>query len=96
MEEYSSVYQANVDALNALQSGSLSAFDAGTIARDIGMSLQEVSNEIAIASAAGISVDLEAVSQGLGYDSFASAVEAYNAQHGTSYTVEEAREALCQ
>ena len=96
VEEYSSVYQANVDALNALKSGSLSAFDAGTIARDIGMSLQEVSDEIAIASAAGISVDLEAVSQGLGYDSFASAVEAYNAQHGTSYTVEEAREALGQ
>ena len=96
MEEYSSVYQGNVDALNALQSGDLSAFDAGAIARDLGMSLQDVSNEIAIASAAGISVDLEAVSQGLGYDSFAAAVEAYNQQYGTNYTVEEARENLGQ
>jgi hypothetical protein len=96
VEEYSSVYQGNVDALNALQSGDLSAFDAGAIARDLGMSLQDVSNEIAIASAAGISVDLEAVSQGLGYDSFAAAVEAYNQQYGTNYTVEEARENLGQ
>ena len=96
VEEYSSVYQGNVDALNALQSGDLSAFDAGAIARDLGMSLQDVSNEIAIASAAGISVDLEAVSQGLCYDSFAAAVEAYNQQYGTNYTVEEARENLGQ
>ena len=96
VEEYSSVYKGNVDALNALQSGDLSAFDAGAIARDLGMSLQDVSNEIAIASAAGISVDLEAVSQGLGYDSFAAAVEAYNQQYGTNYTVEEARENLGQ
>ena len=96
VEEYSSVYQGNVDALNALQSGDLSAFDAGAIARDLGMSLQDVSNEIAIASAAGISVDLEAVSQGLGYDSFAAAVEAYNQQYGTNYIVEEARENLGQ
>ena len=96
MEEYASVYQAQVNVIDALKSGDISSFDAGTIAKEIGMSLQEVSNEIAIASSAGISVDLEAVSQGLGYDSFASAVEAYNAQHGTNYTVEEAREALGQ
>ena len=96
VEEYASVYQAQVNVIDALKSGDISSFDAGTIAKEIGMSLQEVSNEIAIASSAGISVDLEAVSQGLGYDSFASAVEAYNAQHGTNYTVEEAREALGQ
>ena len=96
VEEYASVYQAQVNVIDALKSGDISSFDAGTIAKEIGMSLQEVSNEIAIASSAGISVDLEAVSQGLGYDSFASAVEAYNAQQGTNYTVEEAREALGQ
>jgi hypothetical protein len=32
----------------------------------------------------------------MGYDSFADAVAAYNAEHGTNYTVESAREALGQ
>ena len=49
-----------------------------------------------IASATGVSVDLESAAQGLGYDSFASAVEAYNQQHGTNYTAEQAREPLGQ
>jgi hypothetical protein len=96
VEEYASAYQGKLDVINAVLSGNISAFDAGALAKEIGMSLQEVSNDIAIASSAGISVDLEAVSQGAGYDSFASAVDAYNAQYGTSYTVEEAREALGQ
>ena len=43
-----------------------------------------------------MSVDLEAVAQGAGYDSFAAAVAAYNEQYGTSYTVDQAREALGQ
>jgi hypothetical protein len=33
---------------------------------------------------------------GMGYDSFADAVAAYNAEHGTNYTTETAREALGQ
>ena len=44
--------------------------------------------------AAGVSVDLEATAQGLGYSSFADAVAAYNAENGTNYTEEEARESL--
>ena len=66
------------------------------MAQQLGATLQEVADAISAASAEGISVDLEAASQGLGYDSFAAAVDAYNAQYGTSYTVEEAREALGQ
>ena len=62
----------------------------------IGASLQDAADTIAAASAAGISVDLEAAAAGAGFGSFADAVAAYNAEHGTSYTVDSAREALGQ
>ena len=62
----------------------------------IGASLQDTADTIAAASAAGISVDLEAAAAGAGFGSFADAVAAYNAEHGTSYTVDSAREALGQ
>ena len=42
----------------------------------------------------GVSTDLEAAAQGLGYASFADAVAAYNAQYGTNYTAEEAAKNL--
>ena len=45
---------------------------------------------------AGVAVDLEAASQGMGFDDFAAAVEAYNQQYGTNYTTETAAEALGQ
>ena len=96
VEEYSSAYQANVDIINALQSGDLSSLDAASLANDLGASLQDVADTITAASAAGISVDLEAAAAGLGYDSFADAVAAYNAEHGTNYTEAQAREALGQ
>jgi len=96
VEEYASAYQANVDIINALQSGSLSSFDAGQIAAAANSSLQEVADTITAATAAGVSVDLEATAQGLGYGSFADAVSAYNAANGTNYTEAEAREALGQ
>lgn len=96
VEEYASAYQANVDVINALQSGDLSSFDAAALGESLGASLQDVADTITAASAAGISVDLEAAAEGLGYDSFADAVAAYNAQYGTSYTVEQAKEALGQ
>jgi len=96
VEEYASAYQANVDIINALQSGSISSFDAGQIAAAANSSLQEVADTIIAASSAGVSVDLDATFQGMGYDSFADAVAAYNAEHGTNYTVESAREALGQ
>ena len=94
VEEYSSAYQANVDIVNALQSGALSSFDAGQIAQAASSSLQDVADTLRAAITSGVSVDLEATAQGLGYSSFADAVDAYNAEHGTSYTEQEARESL--
>tara|TARA_Y100000590_G_scaffold105198_1_gene119673 strand:+ start:5669 stop:7417 length:1749 start_codon:yes stop_codon:yes gene_type:complete len=96
VEEYASAYQDNVDIINSLQSGSISSFDAGQIAAAANSSLQEVADTIRAATSAGVSVDLEATAQGLGYSSFADAVAAYNAEHGTNYTVDEAKESLGQ
>ena len=66
------------------------------MADSLGASLQDAADTIAAASAAGVSVDLEAAAAGLGYGSFADAVAAYNAANGTSYTVDQAKEALGQ
>ncbi len=96
VEEYATAYQDNVDMINALQSGSLSSFDAGRLAAAANSGLQEVADTIRAATSAGVSVDLEATAQGLGYGSFADAVAAYNKQHGTNYSVEEAKESLGQ
>ena len=96
VEEYASVYQPKVDIINQLQSGELSSFDAGQLAVAAQSSLQDVADTIIAASQAGVSVDLDATFQGMGYDDFAAAVAAYNAEHGTSYTVESAKEALGQ
>ena len=94
VEEYASAYQKNVDIINALQSGSINSFDAGQFAAAASASLQEVADTIRAATGAGVAVDLEATARGLGYDSFADAVDAYNREHGTNYTPEEARDAL--
>ncbi len=96
VEEYASAYQGNLDIIEALAEGSLSDFDAGALAEAAGSSLQDVADTIAAASAAGVSVDLDATFQGMGYDDFAAAVAAYNAQYGTNYTVEQAKSALGQ
>ena len=80
-----------VDLINQLGS-----FDAASVAQELGTSLQTVADSIAQAATVGISTDLEAAAQGLGYSSFADAVAAYNAEHGTSYTEESAKEALGQ
>ena len=96
VEEYASAYQDNVDIVNALQSGALDSFDAGQIAAAAGTSLQEVADTIRAAASAGVEVNLEATAQGLGYDSFAAAVDAYNKEHGTNYSVQEAKESLGQ
>ena len=79
-----------IDAVNADGLG----FDAGSLASSIGMELAEVATTVANAVAADVAVDLEAVSQGLGYSSFADAVSAYNATYGTNYSESEAKEAL--
>jgi hypothetical protein len=80
-----------VDLINQVGS-----FDAMQIAASIGTDLQTVADTIAEAAAVGVSTDLEAAAAGLGYDSFADAVSAYNAQYGTNYTTESAKEALGQ
>lgn len=72
------------------------SFDAASIAKDLGADLQQVADTISQAASVGISTDLEAAAQGLGYGSFADAVAAYNKQYGTNYSVDEAREALGQ
>ena len=59
-------------------------------------SLDQAASAIANTISAGVAVDLEAAAQGLGFDDFASAVDAYNAEHGTNYTVESAKDALGQ
>lgn len=80
-------------AIDAVNSDGL-GFDAGSLASSIGMELAEVATTVANAVAADVAVDLEAVSQGLGYSSFADAVSAYNATYGTNYSESEAKEAL--
>ncbi len=72
------------------------SFEAASIAKELGTDLQTVADSISQAATVGISTDLEAAAQGLGYSSFADAVAAYNAQYGTDYTVESAKEALGQ
>ena len=72
------------------------SFEAASIASELGADLQEVADTISQAAAVGVSTDLEAAAQGLGYGSFADAVAAYNEQYGTNYTVETAKEALGQ
>ena len=96
VEEYTSAYQGNLDVIEQLAAGSLSDFDAGALAAAASSSLQEVADTIAAASAAGVTVDLDATMQGMGFDDFAAAVAAYNEQYGTNYTVDQAREALGQ
>ena len=80
-----------VDLINQVGS-----FDAASIAKSLGTDLQTVADSISHAATVGVSTDLEAAAQGLGYGSFADAVAAYNKQYGTSYTVESAKEALGQ
>ena len=59
-------------------------------------SLQAAAEAIAGAISQGIDVDLEAAAQGLGFSSFADAVDAYNEAHGTNYSVQGAKDALGQ
>jgi hypothetical protein len=103
------VQQIQMDAFNlanfsqSLQSILNSTSNIGNISREIGVavanlggSLQQAANAVAASIAAGVSVNLDAAAQGYGYGSFASAVDAYNAEHGTCYTVESAKGALGQ
>ena len=69
---------------------------AGAAMAAASYSLDQAASEVANTISAGVSVDLDAAAQGLGHDDFAAAVDAYNAQYGTNYTVDSAKEALGQ
>ena len=69
---------------------------AGAAMAAASYSLDQAAGEIANTISAGVSVDLDAAAQGLGHNDFAAAVDAYNAQYGTNYTVDSAKEALGQ
>ena len=69
---------------------------AGAAMAAASYSLDQAAGEIANTISAGVSVDLDAAAQGLGHKDFAAAVDAYNAQYGTNYTVDSAKEALGQ
>ena len=69
---------------------------AGAAMAAASYSLDQAASEVANTISAGVSVDLDAAAQGLGHNDFAAAVDAYNAQYGTNYTVDSAKEALGQ
>jgi len=69
---------------------------AGVAMAAAAYSLDQAASAIANTISAGLAVDLEAAAQGLGFDDFASAVDAYNAEYGTNYTVDSAKDALGQ
>ena len=69
---------------------------AGAAMAAASYSLDQAATGIANSISAGVSVDLDAAAQGLGHDNFAAAVDAYNEQYGTNYTVDSAKEALGQ
>ncbi len=72
------------------------SFAAGSAMAAASYSLDQAAQTISNSIAAGVAVDLEMASQGMGFDSFADAVNAYNQQYGTNYTPEEAAAALGQ
>lgn len=68
----------------------------GAAAAAVGASLQDAANAISASIAGGVGVDLDAAAQGLGYSNFSDAVDAYNAENGTNFTVNTAKSALGQ
>ena len=85
------------DVSNQIDSAtSTLSFAAGAAMAAAAYSLDEAATAISNTISAGVTVDLEAASQGLGYDDFSAAVDAYNQQYGTNYTVESAKDALGQ
>ena len=85
------------DASRTIASAAQSlSFAAGTAMAAAAYSLDQAASAIANTISAGVAVDLEAASQGMGFDNFAAAVEAYNQQYGTNYTTQSAAQALGQ
>ena len=72
------------------------SFSAGVVIAQAAANLDEAAQMLSTTISSGISIDLNSASQGMGFDSFADAVNAYNQQYGTNYTVQSAKEALGQ
>lgn len=85
------------DASNTIASATQSlSFAAGAAMASAAYSLDQAATAIANTISAGVAVDLNAASQGMGFEDFGAAVEAYNQQHGTNYTPQSAAQALGQ
>lgn len=89
----STVASATQSLASATQSLS---FAAGAAMASAAYSLDQAATAIANTISAGVAVDLDAASQGMGFEDFGAAVEAYNQQHGTNYTTQSAAQALGQ
>ena len=70
------------------------SFKVGELVASLNIDLQTVATNVSQAIQSGVSVNLESMAQGMGFDSFAAAVAAYNAQYGTSFSVQQAKDAL--
>ena len=92
LNSISSELSIATESLNSVSSEL--GYAAGQYLASIGGDLQTLAETIATAIHSGITTDLNAMSQGMGYSSFAAAVVAYNAQYGTSYTTQQAIDAL--
>lgn len=85
------------DASSTIASATQSlSFAAGAAMASAAYSLDQAATAIANTISAGVAVDLDAASQGMGFQDFGAAVEAYNQQHGTNYTTQSAAQALGQ
>ena len=94
IEDASNEVENVTNKINSLSSSI--SFAVGSSISMAASNLDQAAEMIANTISSGVAVDLEAASQGMGFDSFADAVNAYNEQYGTNYTVDSAKEALGQ
>ena len=94
IEDVSNEVDNVTNNINSLSSSI--SFAVGSSISMAASNLDQAAEMIANTISSGVAVDLEAASQGMGFDSFADAVNAYNEQYGTNYTVDSAKEALGQ
>lgn len=94
IEDASNKVDKMTEKINSVSSSI--SFAVGASISIAASNLDQAAEMIANTISSGVAVDLEAASQGMGFDSFADAVNAYNEQYGTNYTVDSAKEALGQ
>ena len=93
--DFAATLRAQLQNLSGLTTDQLIA-GLGQALQSGAIDLAGAAEAVAGAIASGISVNLDSVAQGGGFGSFADAVSAYNAQYGTNYTADQARQALGQ